>query len=399
MTPIWIILLSGLLADTPPLLQPAATVQLPIELIEAESRKVAYVEHTGAYWSLGSVIDTVARDARAVGSRGKLLIRYLSSPAGPPGVVHAQVGYELTGRDLPKPPYLVAEWPRSLVVTKTIPGADGLSPRHQAALKSWVSNEGLVPSGDFIAIVELAENGGSTAIEQVRIQMTVCSPDPPSPEPVADVVPALTAAIALDIQPADSTVTRVITLPSRQASEKAEELNIDNPIEPPPIAVIPPQPVPPPTKAKVETQQPPLQPTVDIRQLIEHEAFDELALVLLPSNVDSASRLWMEELIGRVIALTNGVRKLAPGDEGWLVPLSTELAARRDQLRTSGTKTPRRVIGPATPAKDRTAERRFVILEIDRLMAGLAYGSLTPDKVREKLTEILEAAPTLITLY
>lgn len=392
------ITLWGVLTQTPETLTAPAPVVAPppaFELVETEPRRIAYIEHTGPYWSLGPIIDTVARDAKSMGVRGRLVVRYLENSATARGTVHAQVGFELPRFETPKPPYVVSEWPPALVASKSVLGSDGLSPRHFSAMKAWVRGEGLVPAGDLIANVELAEDGLSTAIQSAEIQMPVCTPDPP---------PAKTAAEAADeipepspvTEPERPIVTKVIELPARssgaQVRTQIEPVSVEA-IEPTLSAPIVGQ-TPSPSKnpASVEPQK----KEIPVRLMIEDGKFADLAAAIMPADADATSKQWSGEIAGRVIALANGVKKMAPGEEGWLTSLADELGARRDAYRLSSPKSSKKVIGPALTSPERTPERKFVMLELDRLMAGLAYGSLTPSEVREKLTTILEVVPSLV---
>jgi DNA gyrase inhibitor GyrI len=383
--------LPGQAADVSPEPTPAMAVPSAFSLIETESRRIAYVEHTGAYWSLGSVIDSVARDAKSMGRRGRLYVRYLEHAAGSPGTVHAQIGFELPGSDNPKPPYDVAQWPPSLVASKKVLGSDGLSPRHFAAMKAWVRTEGLIPSGDLIAVVDLSENGQSTAIERAEIQLPVCAPDPPA-ETQATPLRA-ERAFPPDPQAGEAVVTSVIPLPVQvpaiPAGGVVQETPAARPVVPAaPVAV----PTAPPAKAGASE---PTSRDIPVRLWIKEEKFAELAAAILPGNADSVARKWADDVAGRVIALARGIKTAAPGQEGWLTPLADELVARREAIRSDGTKPARNVIG-LSAASDRSAERKHVMRELDRLMVGLGYGSQTPLEVRERLAELLEVVPPLV---
>jgi hypothetical protein len=388
-------------APLPSKTQTQAAPQVPIELIETDSKRVAFIEHNGPYWSLGPVIDQVARDAKALSVRNDLVIRYLDNPvAVSPGGLHAEIGFELAGAEIPKSPYKVAQWPRALVARKSVSGPDGLSTRHFALLRTWAQTQGLAPAGGMIALVQLAEGGESTAIERAEILLPVCVPDPHA----AQVPPTSLKTPEGETQPteipealrptqAPRIVTKVIQLPVA-GSQYGTEVDASRPAMGTPV-----QPEPPQQLAELAAPPflpaPPVRPFVPVRQWVEEGKFVELAIAVLPENVDSASRQWADQMAARIVALANGVQKLSPGEEGWLGELSTQLATRRDTIRVDPRRGPQRVIGPSIPAGPKDADRKALMLELDRLMGNVSYRSLTPDQIRENLIQLLEKVASL----
>ncbi len=400
-----IVIVCGLVHDPEPVALPSKTqsqavAQSPIELIEIESRKVAFIEHSGPYWSLGPVIDQVARDARAMGVRDGLVIRYLDDPvAASPAGLRAEVGFEFAGSDLPKPPYKLAQWPPALVARKSVNGPDGLSTRHFASLKAWAQSQGLAPAGDLIALVDLAEGGESTAIDHAEILLPVCVPDPPA----VKTPPTFQKTHENETEPSKiqeaartpRVVTKVIQLPVPNSqggtAEASPPLALGTPVQQAPVQRLA-TPL-----APLDVPTPQVQPSVPVRQWIEAGKFTELAGVVLPDKVDSASRQWADQMAARIVAVANGVQKQSPGEEGWLAELATQLADRREANRAESHKSIQRVIGPSVAVVSKDADRKALMLELDRLMANVSYRSLKPDQVRENLIQLLEKVPPLIS--
>lgn len=380
-------------AVTPPIAAPAQ----PFQLFDFGPRRFAYIEHTGPYWSLGTAIERVSQDAKAFDRSDFLIVRYVHDPAlSTPGRLKTQIGFELSGIEEARPPYQSSFVPAALTATRTVDGPDGLSTRHFAALKVWALTQGLVPDGDLIALVTLSENGKSTAIARSELFLPVCLPDsPPAPaqaQPEKTVEnPAdfgeLLAAPRLD-QPR-RLVTKVIPLIEPDQGEVAQK----EPGEPSAlsdsetvVAEVTPPVSAPPVKARSDF--------VPIRAWIEAGQFQEACSVLLSDKADPQSHQWSDQFAARIIAVANGVHKQWPGEEGWLAELGATLTARRNTLRREGAKTaPRLVVAPGDDSK--TPERKALTRELDLLMGQIAYRTLSPVQVRERLLDLLEAAVAL----
>lgn len=371
----------------------------PPVLVETDPKRVAYIEHSGPYWSLGPVIDQVARDARDMGVRDALVIRYLDDTvASSPRGLRAHIGFELAGTEMPRPPYQVAEWPRVLVARKTVNGPDGLSTRHFASLKAWAQTQGLAPAGDLIALVKFGEGGESAAIEHAEIRLPVCVPDPlPAAVSKSDSIEAPNRADVLESERSPAAQRRVskivqLPVPADVTNEKAA-----------PLDAIASDALPPAMRARMQstdgrTPNPAAvtRTAAPVRQWIEEEKFAEVAAALLPENADPASQQWADQIAARIVAVANGIKTLAPGEEGWLSPLAAQLSAQRSARKTSTVKGTPRVIGLSAPAAANEPERKAVMRALDYLMARIAQRTLTPAQVRESLLDLIEISHALV---
>ncbi len=408
---------------TPTSVVPAAP---PIELSETQPRKVAFIEHSGPYWSLGSVINKVARDARTMGVQDELLIRYLDDSTGTSsGALHADIGFGLTDAKQPPASYKVAEWPIELAVRKTVTGPDGLSMRHFFSLKSWARSQDLAPAGDMIAVVQFAVDGENTTIEEAEILLPVCVPDPPVASPTVLLRKGTesdsSTEILADAKPSRK-ITRVIQLPSQDAefgSDEGSSQDVRQAVVIPigkqvPVDAgdAPQRPIAKEQRARDVEEQPaapqfaspavrpkpsaPRRTKAPVREWIENGKFAEIATALLPTNSNTATFQWADQITARILAIANAVRKTSPDDEGWLGELSTQLAARREAATSATSKAAPKVIGPSTANDPLEGERKAMMLEFDRFMAEVSYRSLNPSQIRDKLTDLLEMAIPLV---
>lgn len=372
-------------------------------LIETEPKRVAYIEHLGPYWSLGAVIDRVARDAKAMGVRNDLVIRYLDDPvAASARGLRAHIGFELPGTEMPQAPYQVSQWPPTLTFRKTVNGPDGLSTRHFASLKAWAKKHELVPAGDLIALIRLSEDGNSTSVEHAEIFLPVCVPDPPQArvqKKATDQPARMEDFETADFSSGKRTVTKVIPLHARSdvateaaGNEDSVQAALGTPLQSAPDVRL----AAPLEEGQGSDPEPPVRPAVPVRQWIEEGKYAEVVGAMLPENADAASQQWADQVAARVIAVAFGVQKLSPGQEDWLAPLATMLSERRAALRSSSVKTAPRVIGLSPPATSNGAARKAVVRELDYLMANMSHRALSADEIREMVIQLMEKTQALV---
>lgn len=373
------------------------------QLVEFPGLKFAYVEHTGPYWSLGPIIERVAVDRKTTGHTGPLVVRYLhDSGVSAPNRLKAQIGYEIGANEEPRSPYHATALPTALTANKTVLGSDGLSTRHFAALKFWALTQDLAPDGDMIALVTLSENDRSTNVARTELFLPVCVPDPVAPArpEVTAVNPGTTRSGEL-LPPHESTPSRIVTKvipleePKPVAPEDAEDIaNVEVVPEPAgsvPVIVLEPEPRPQPV-AKPK----PHRVLFPIHAWIEAGSFDEVALALLPDSNAITRNEWADQLAARAIALAGGVQKQWPDEGGWLTDLAASLSSRRATLRRQGAKgTTLAAPKAATTAQD--PEMKNLTREFDLMMGQVAYRTITPEQVRERLSDLLEKAANLET--
>lgn len=388
-----------------------------IELSESRPLRVAYIEHSGPYWSLGPVIDRVARDARSFAIGSNLLIRYVDDQAGSlSNSVHAHVGFEIAVTERPPPPYQIAQWPIVLAARKTVHGPDGLSLRHLTSIRAWARSQNLDQGGDMMAIVKLAEDGESTAIEQADILLPVCVPDMPAPKPQVTKNSEGEKAEELAVSRPASRITRVIQLPlpeqvRRDNTEKGED---DSHAPSPTLAEEAAARLAANRKSRSDVSVPsssqelgsplpataPVRPRsseIPVRELIESGDFASLAAALLPEQPRPAGHSWGDQIAARIVAIAGALHKSSPTEEGWLDAFATQLAARREAAKAASAKSAR-VIGQTVPIYNtRDTDRKAVMLEFDRLMTQVSYQALTPAQIREKVADLLEEAIPLVS--
>jgi len=369
-------------------------------LIELDSKRIAFIEHRGPYWSLGSAIDRVSRDAKAFGVRDALIVRYLGDQlSASPQTLSAQIGFEVTGTDEPKPPYQVAQWPLTQAVRRKVSGTDALSTRHYAVLKAWAAGQGLVPAGDLIARIALAQDGVGAEAGESEIFLPVCVPDAQSAADPPDTVPDNHPLENVEVEtprPPQRIVTRIIPLGVSFEPEETKKPVLPQSALADPLPPTAPHPMP--SKSEVPAagiKAGPDQSSVPIRTWIEQGNYEAVATMLLPEKSEASIQEWSDNFASRVVALANGVQKLSPGQEGWLAELGNHLSSRRIVVRSDSRKNALR-IGGSVPALDtHSVERKNLMREVDMLMGQVAHRTLTPDQVRDRLIVILEAVATL----
>lgn len=367
-----------------------ATQAASFELTETQSRKFAYLEHTGPYWALGALMDQVGRDALARGTPGGIIVRYVeAASAAGPEALRAQVGFELLGLEPAPPAYQVVELPTMLAARRIVEGPDGLSTRHFASLKVWAAAQGLIPAGDLLAIVELAEGGHSTVIERAEALLPVCLPDAvdaAAAKPEVQPSPATTHA-APEVQEPKSKPrisSRIIDLSGRGV-RGGTSARVPEPLEEQPSEAVP-EPV-----ATDDRMMESAATQNTIRTWLEAGRFEEVAQLLLSDRADAVRMQWADQVAARIVAVADGMAAKHPQEADWLPSLASQLSTRRKNLRSERGRAAGRIVGPSGMT-GADGEMKEIIKSLDQLMGQVAFDSITAGETAERLIEVMERA-------
>ncbi len=329
---------------------PGAPATPAIAIKESPRARVAYLPHTGAYWSIGP---SISRVRSAQETPAPIFVRYNTDPRKvSPAQLNAEIGFVLDIGKLAPQGFQAKTQPSQIVAYMTVETSRPNLARNYQTLEAWARQNGYQSLGPVIEHYPPTRQGASQIEIQLEVQKAKKTQPPPTPESQQPIIQEPTA--------------------------KPTEIQEKQPKrDPAPTATTAKTPKPNP-KA---TQQPTKEPST--------ENYNQLALRIIPEPKD-----WSPEqtnTLGSKIMRIRTIAHLAKSKFGKsatpITNLSVALTDRYTKVcetdltsavTTPNSKRPRRVIPNAS------------LEQLDRIFSDLLTGNLDANAVQQALLQILQ---------
>lgn len=409
-----------------------------VTLADFPATHVAYLEHTGPYWTVGRELARVHDEMVRLGATGPLFARYLDDHvAESPASRRIQLGFVMTSADAAPKTFQRADWPATTAAVLALPRPPASLSRTSAVLRQWSGERGYAPSGPLVEVY-LQNDGdwmGSPVELRLPVRLLPLPPQPPKestvpapglPPPVAPdpISSGISRGISEDRQ--KPVVTRTIELRPRRTSsppsdsptssewdskENPEKVPVPSPVNPLPTnpegefknqlagtafgpKLAKPEPSDPPAPPRMVTPTSPTPaPARTVQELMSSGQISELATRLMPTSpaLPAPVRLWLGEMVGRIDAANRGMGSLYPNSVHAATALAEGLNKHYDGWATDAEKAAR--LRPTTPIgmnRETPLAARVLIRDMDILLARLSQRALTPEAVQTQLEILLQ---------
>ena len=194
-----------------------SNVQPPPPLIaikQTTSTPILYMEHTGAYWTIGHPLAEIRRYMIEHGEPGPWFIRFLDHPHKvPPDSLRSWVGVISSTRPESSSSYITGTLPSELVVYLRVGKSTVADRRQLSAMTKWALRRGYIAIGPVTQIFSLSDLENASE-RQAELQLV----GRPSDEPASH---ANRRSSPVDHEPLPSFTT---SLPSNASSKPATPL-------------------------------------------------------------------------------------------------------------------------------------------------------------------------------
>jgi len=371
-------------------------------LEELPTRSIVALRHEGPYWTVRRRLNDVVAYMRAHGESGPLLIRYGADPIGPSAAsLVSEVGFVADERHDPEAPFRRVDLPAESVVTGEVDPAAAVSPRKFQELERWGMARRHVATGPMTELYPgmLAAGGREPHQRRVILQVAVESAQRATPG-LSGEVGRVNPGRPPDELP--GTGVPKADLPKRDprpATSKPKSTPPEAPTSKPQ-----PKPVAPPSSTSKSRPEKPARVVDDgtgtIADLVAEGRFDAAAERLFPADrvLPDDVEWWLGQVVFRIKAAAKGMERVYPG-EGDAVRALAEALQRR--LGVVSERRSRRPLAQSVVRVDperrarSTKRQRAPLLGLDRLLARIAFKSVTPEEVIVELgatvTEVARA--------
>ena len=392
----------------------AVTAEIAVK--QAPPQWLALREYVGPYWRIGPTLAEVQSYMAEHRRTGPIAVRYDKAP---PGSItrspRAAVGFVVDEGYTTDDPYRIVRAETMLVAYMAIEGRQGPTQRDYIRIREWALARGYEPTGqitELYAITAPEQSGGSVRTE---IQAAVVPRVPPPRE--------VMATRGDQHRPH----AEPHSAPNREAGERtsptappAPELQITCPVEPASDSAIPSitseNDV---TKtgraARRETSEATILPDPNmltqgetrssgslqpVRELIASGRFDHLAQQLMPDNrvILPLDQLWLGQLVFRIGAVARGVEQVHPGQAGKLEALAEALTNRYKSVFAELKHAPLDEVVVRLDSRDAriAIHKRGIMTDVDRLLAKIAFRTITADSSVDEIIGILDRVQELL---
>jgi len=350
-------------ADPPPPVRhaplEAASVAEPSQVFTKETApvRVAFVEHSGPYWTTGPIVEQVRDAMRELGETGPLFLRLPDSAHGTgDGSGRNEIGFVLQGTREPKAPFRVERRSGRLVAYILAPGPFGTTARHHTTLSRWAGENGFESTGSFTELYWIGRKPFDREIVEIQMDVRKQSGAPPPPSPSAP------------------TIATESTDP-RQAHEAAQPVVAqDKPAAPLESATPPSE-----TDRDSGPASGPGPPALDgppsIEALYQQGEWPAIAERLLPLHAihDAGARAWLEQFVLRLSALSRGLERDGSTPAVAIRHMSDHIRRRFDE-NAGGVA----AVNFSGSTASVSPKHRAIMMELDRLLGRVAMEAVEP---------------------
>ena len=369
--------------SAPPSESEPSALQIAVKRIEA--RRIASVEHTGAYWTVGPRFAELRKYMAKHRQPGPMFARFLSAPASVPAdTLRTEIGFFVTDDHHPEPPYQLAVREPELVACLSVDAPFATPSRHLAMMRKWIDDHGFVATGPFTEIYHTDTDHEETSPHpHTLLQIAVRRPEPKAPENTRGADPPLVERSAQTLPTVQNGGTVAITgKPRRRTGDETAREALDKKASEP-VGTKRAEPV---VRA---TSAPPMATGRPTGQA----GFGELAERMLPDDrsLPPSTQVWLGQIVFRVGAAAKGIERVYPGEGRAVRDLADAVTSRYKVVSADFTSDPLdHAVVHVDPESDPHAiEKKKIMRELDSLLGRIAFKSVDPEATVAELAEIM----------
>ncbi len=318
---------------------------------------VVFVEHKGAYWTVGPAFTRVAEYMRVHDRSGLTYVRYARAPyRGGSGDLASQVGFIVRGTHDAQAPFQNGVWASERVAEMVVEGPTPSLRHEYKMMYDWIERNEHEPAGPVTEVYHLSSRAGNTVMDRVALRVTLHRPKPRA-EKTDDDEPERTSAAEEPVSARRP--SEIPVQPERHRTDSHDHREIHS-----------------------------------VNELVKAGRFDRLAEYVVPDEITRfpAVHVWFGQVVFRVRAAARGVEQRHPGEGRVMSALAESLVQRYRSIPAGAHLDP--LLDPVVQVEwegDPRGRRRHEIMRnLDAVLGRIGLDTLGADAALAEVESLLQ---------